>query len=372
MASRQTKSFHARREIDCERKIAELREELPVSVGDYIRSLETHTTPLTRLGYIRDLRLFFRFLHAELPAFGDLAIVSVAPADLERLTLRDLEIYQSYLKQYVPLPEDEDSEEPTLVRNREHGLARKLSALRGYFRYLYKHGLISQNISEKLDMPKMRKKPVIYLEKDEIARMIEAVNSREGLSPRQQVYLEHSRARDLAIICLLVGTGIRASELVGMDLRDVHLGRQEFVVTRKGGAVDTLRFNAQVRDALAAYLALRQTQQPRPGHENALFLSTQMKRLSVRALQDLVKKYAQLGAPLKEHLSPHKLRSTFGTNLYLASGDINLVADILGHSSVNTTKAHYVGNRESRKAQAADLVDWVEEALPEEDPELSD
>ena len=95
---------------------------------------------------------------------------------------------------------------------------------------------------------------------------------------------------------------------------------------------------------------------PAPGHEEALFLSLQNRRITVRAVEIMVKKYASLAAPLKKKLSPHKLRSTFGTNLYHETGDIYLVADVLGHSDVNTTRRHYAAMSDDRRRMAAQKV----------------
>ena len=91
-----------------------------------------------------------------------------------------------------------------------------------------------------------------------------------------------------------------------------------------------------------------------PGHENAFFLSLQKKRISQRAVENMVKKYARVAAPLKKKISPHKLRSTFGTNLYRETGDIYLVADVLGHTDVNTTRKHYAAIAEDRRRIAAE------------------
>ena len=91
------------------------------------------------------------------------------------------------------------------------------------------------------------------------------------------------------------------------------------------------------------------TSLPEPGHEDALFLSLQKKRLNVRSVENLVKKYAKIVTPLKK-ITPHKLRSTYGTNLYRETGDIYLVADVLGHEDVNTTKKHYALEDERRRS----------------------
>lgn len=94
---------------------------------------------------------------------------------------------------------------------------------------------------------------------------------------------------------------------------------------------------------------------PESGHENALFLSLQNKRISVRSVELLVKKYAKTVTSLKK-ITPHKLRSTYGTTLYQETGDIYLVADVLGHKDVNTTKKHYAAQNEERKRYAATVV----------------
>jgi len=91
------------------------------------------------------------------------------------------------------------------------------------------------------------------------------------------------------------------------------------------------------------------------GSEDALFLSLQKKRIGVRAVENMVKKYASAVTPLK-HITPHKLRSTYGTNLYRETGDIYLVADVLGHEDVNTTKKHYAALEEERRRSARNRV----------------
>ena len=129
-----------------------------------------------------------------------------------------------------------------------------------------------------------------------------------------------------------------------------------FLVTRKGGNQVMLYFPDEVADALTAYLEERNKIEALPGHEDALFLSLQRRRITQRAVQQLVKKYATVAAPLKPKISPHKLRSTFATNLYSATGDIYLVADVLGHSSVETTRKHYADMREEHRRNAVNYV----------------
>ncbi|MBR4501592.1 MAG: tyrosine-type recombinase/integrase [Clostridia bacterium] len=365
MAGKKT-DYHQMKKQKATAQIREVLRSLPPLCGDYILSVSSTTSVLTRLAYVHDLRTFFYFLILEEPAFASLEPGSFTSEDLARITLRDLERYQDYLRQYVR-PDysgnalfDENSDDVRLTMNDEAAIARKLSAVRSFFKYLYIHEIIPENVTEKLTMPKLHEKPIIYLDKYEVARMLESAETGEGLGKRQKKYAENTRVRDLAILCLLVGTGIRASELIGMDLDDVDLDNSAFAVTRKGGNRVILYFNDGVKEALEDYLAQRNTIQPAEGHENALFLSLQKKRISTRALQDLVKKYATAAAPLKERLSPHKLRSTFGTNLYRETGDIYLVATSLGHSNVNTTRKHYAAADEDKRRAAAMRVSWVD------------
>ena len=116
-----------------------------------------------------------------------------------------------------------------------------------------------------------------------------------------------------------------------------------------------LYFSDEVAEALRPYLEQRAQAIPAAGSEKALFLSLQNKRMSVRSAENMVKKYASIVTPLK-HITPHKLRSTYGTHLYQETGDIYLVADVLGHSDVNTTKKHYAAIDETRRRSARKAV----------------
>ena len=154
---------------------------------------------------------------------------------------------------------------------------------------------------------------------------------------------------------LLLGTGMRVSECVGINIKDLDFQNNAVKVTRKGGNEVFLYFGEEVRETLADYLEERQNALTKDENEDALFLSSQGKRIGVRTVQNMVKKYAQLVTPLKK-ITPHKLRSTYGTNLYRETGDIYLVADVLGHSDVNTTKKHYAALEDERRRSARNKV----------------
>ncbi|NLG24090.1 MAG: tyrosine-type recombinase/integrase [Clostridiales bacterium] len=328
---------------------------LPDSCAGFIRAIEPTTTCLTRSAYVRDLTLFFRFLTAEIPRFGGLDPAAFTDADLDAVTADHIARFIEYLSLYLRLDQ-------SIETNGQLGKMRKLSTLRSYFDYMFKNSKISKNTAQLISLPKLHEKPILRLELDEMARMLDAADDGQALTDRQQAWHARTRERDLAMLTLFLGTGIRVSECVGLDIEDLDFEINGFLVSRKGGNQSILYFPDEVASTLRQYLAVREAIEPLPGHERALFLSLQRRRMTVRAVENMVKKYAAVAAPLKKRLSPHKLRSTFGTNLYRETGDIYLVADVLGHSDVNTTRKHYAAMSDDLKRRAAQSVRLRDEA----------
>lgn len=332
-------------------KLRALEKELPIVCSDFFRSISQTTSTLTRLAYAYDFRLFIQFLIKENPLFADKEPRFFSEEDFAKVKVRDIEVFQDYLTQYYV--NDEETGESHVVQNHELGIMRKLCSLRSFFEYMFKNGIVEANIATLVSLPKIHEKPILRLEVDEMQKMLDAVYSGNGLSEHQKKVSENTKKRDLAIILLFLGTGIRVSECVGINLDDIDMENKAFVVTRKGGDQSMLYMPDSVAEALEIYLEERMKIEPVEGHENALFLSLQRKRITQRAVQNLVKKYALIAAPLKKRISPHKLRSTFGTNLYEETGDIYLVADVLGHTDVNTTRKHYAAMTDQHKREAA-------------------
>ena len=138
-------------------------------------------------------------------------------------------------------------------------------------------------------------------------------------------------------------------------MEDVDFKNNGIKIRRKGGYEAVIYFGEEVEEALSDYLEERYHIIPQTGHEHALFLSMQQRRMSVRAVENMVKKYSATVTSLKK-ITPHKLRSTYGTSLYRETGDIYLVADVLGHKDVNTTKKHYAALEDERRRSAANKV----------------
>ena len=327
--------------------LREIQKELPTFCAQFFRGIEPQTTSLTRLNYAYDLRLFFRFLSDEFPRYDGRDPSTFTIADVAAVEAVDLEIYLEYLTYYV---RDERG-----LENHESAKERKLSSVRALFKHLFKRELIAANVAALVELPKKHEKPIVRLEPDEVAKLLDMAETGEGMTDRQKKSQLKTRTRDVALLTLFLSTGIRVSECVGINLQDIDFTVNGFAVTRKGGDRVILYFPDEAADALKEYIRERLEILPCQGHENALFLSIQRKRLNVRSVEYLVQRYARVAAPLKK-ISPHKLRSTFGTSLYQETGDIYLVADVLGHSDVNTTRKHYAAMSDEKRRMAAKSI----------------
>ena len=336
-------------------KLRALLEDLPPICAEFFRGIEPSTSVLTRYGYALVMNMFFNLLISDSLCSGLLSIRDIDCSILENVSIDHIERYLEYVAMYPAETDSEDYEKEEYITNGERAKARKLSSVRSFFKYLYKKGRITRNVAALADTPKVHEKPIVKLEPDEIDAMLTVVESGEGLSPAQKKYHKQTQVRDTAIVTLFLGTGMRISELVGINIDDLNFMSNEVRIVRKGGNQDVLVFGSEVREALLNYMLRRENMTAQPGHEKALFLSMQNKRMTVRAIENLVKKYAALAAPLKR-ISPHKLRSTYGTMLYRESGDIYLVADVLGQKDVNTTRKHYVPQAEDRRRFAAEVI----------------
>ena len=341
------KAYHEKVNNRNEVHLRELCAKLPVFCKQFFIGIESTTSSRTRIAYAYDLWVFFEYIHETNPIYQKMEITHFPLQILDELKPMDIEEYLMYLKYYV-----KDGMEHS---NDEQSLKRKLSSLKSFYNYYYRNELITQNPASIVKMPKLHEKNIVRLDVDEVAILLDEVESGEKLTKRQQAYHEKTKVRDLAILTLMLGTGIRVSECVGLDMDDVDFKNNGIKIHRKGGKEVIVYFGEEVCEALLNYMEERENITPVEGHANALFLSMQNKRISVRSVENLVKKYSKLVTNLK-NITPHKLRSTYGTNLYRETGDIYLVADVLGHKDVNTTKKHYAALEDERRRTAAKYV----------------
>ncbi len=338
-------NYYTTRNINDIDKIAQLLEELPPFCADYFLGIETRTSPQTRLKYAYDLRIFFDFLCKK--KYKNLDILDITLKELEVTDHHDIELFLSYLSHYRYRDKQLSCD--------ERAKARKLSAVRALFKYFFNKGMIEVDNSAKVPTPKLHDKEIIRLDRDEVADLIHITETGNGLTKHATGYHTKTKVRDTAIITLFLGTGIRISELVGLDNDSFDFTENSFLVTRKGGNQAILYFSNEVKFALQEYIAEKSNDPKVPQDEHAFFLSMQYKRIHVRSVEILVKKYSKLASPLKK-ITPHKLRSTYGTRLYNETKDIYIVADVLGHRDVNTTKKHYAAITQDNRKRVADAV----------------
>lgn len=328
-------------------KLRAVLDTLPSFCKIFFRGIEEYTSTRTRLAYAYDIRLFFEFLHERNTVCAKMEITDYPLSILEQLTRIDIEEYLEYMGLYQKDGKD--------ITNDERGKARKLSSLRSFYNYFFENEMIEKNPAALVPLPKRHEKEIIRLEPNEVAILLDQVEDGTKLTKKELEYHKKTKVRDVALLTLLLGTGIRVSECVGLDISDINFDVGGIKIRRKGGYEAVIYFGEEVETALLDYLDQRERIIPAEGHENALFLSLQNRRMAVRSVENLVKKYASRVTSLKK-ITPHKLRSTYGTTLYQETGDIYLVADVLGHKDVNTTRKHYAALEDERRRRAAGAV----------------
>ncbi len=329
------------------RKLNEMLKDLPTFCSIFFIGIQDTTTPLTRINYAIDLKTFFNYLITYEPDFSNKPLNAITLNDIDNVTSQMIERYMAYLSYY-------DKENGAVITNSERGKLRKLSSLRAFFKYFFNRDMLKANVASKVSSPKLHEKPIIKLEPQETQELMYYCETLNGFSNHQQKYNEKFKIRDNAIISLFLTTGIRVSECVGLNVDDFNFNLNSFRVTRKGGNQVILYFGEETSKILQDYLKYRDTLNL-PKEERAMFLSSQNKRMMVRTMEYLVKKYSKLATPLK-NITPHKLRSTYGTNLYNETKDIYIVAEVLGHKDVNTTKKHYAAISDDIRRSVAGKV----------------
>lgn len=340
-------TYHEQTNINNALKLRELIATLPRFCSEFFRGIEPTTSSRTRIAYAYDLRTFFEFLHDTNSECAKVEIENLKLDILDQIKAVDIEEYLDYLKYYIKAGSEHTNDERAKMR--------KLAALRTFYNYFFKKEMITTNPAVLVTMPKIHEKNIIRLDIDEVAMLLDEVEQGDKLTAKQKQFHAKTKLRDLAMMTLLLGTGIRVSECVGLDINDLDFKNDGIKIRRKGGNEVIIYFGDEVRNALLDYLEARKLIIAEEGSQNALFLSLQNKRISVRSVENLVKKYSKLVTQLK-NITPHKLRSTYGTNLYRETGDIYLVADVLGHKDVNTTRRHYAALEDERRKSAANVV----------------
>lgn len=336
-------------------KIDDVVKELPAFMRRFANEylVVKNKSPRTVLGYVTDIRIFLRFISD----YKDVRIKDISYDILESITVDDMQDYFSYLLKYET--HDETTGKKAVFENDVAARARKLSSVRALYNYLIVHDHLSKNVAALVSVPKPDDRAVTYLENDEVRDVLHGAETGDSLTPAEYRISKNQKYRDIAILTLLLNTGLRVSEMVGIDLSDIDWKMKKIGVYRKGAKEQFIYFNDAVYEALRDYLEYERKADS--ADNDALFISRKNQRLTVRSVERIVKKYTRSVVPSKK-ITPHKLRSTFATALYGneesgVGGDIYIVADALGHSGLETVKK-YTNVSDERRKKAASAIEY--------------
>ena len=348
------------------RKFSYLREytdQLPDFVTEYLIEYYTGESVNTQIGYAIDIRVFFNYLKLEvLKGVKDIKDITVK--DINNLKVTDLIRFKSYLREY-------EQETHTVTgkiikrtyRNSAYGINRKMSAVRGMFIYLYKTEQIKENITDKVDFAKLHQKIKKRLTSQETCDLLDVIyNGEKYYEGRLLTEYKKRKARDTAIFTTYLGTGIRVSELINLNIEDLDLDTNSFIVTRKGGDQQEIFMPQQVKETISEYLEqekkLRETIEKGP-----LFLSRNGKRFTTAGIEKLLKNYCRtVSITNPDKTRPHALRRTFACQLLEDGVDIKMVAELLGHKNIEVTHKYYAQyNAKARKEIMLEQVPVPEE-----------
>ena len=346
-----------------EQQLQTIIDDMPVFILDYFRRI-MRLAINTRIQYAYDLKLFFSYLMDSVDEFKGKNLKDLTYDDLNKITLEDIDFYLEYITYYeTDVPVKNKEEKRTVQRqNGEYGLNRKMACLKSFFSNLYKIALskdkddpnkLEKNLSPliKLEQPKFKEK--YRMSQEAIEGFLSAIKYGEGnegkFNDTHYKYIkQNTLVRDLCIIALLAETGMRISELVNIDMDHIDFRNKQIKITRKGGKEELLFYNFS-EEFLRDYYKMRKEIVPKQSNEKALFLSLQRKRITTRAVQLMIDKYAEIQTNKK--ISPHTFRRSFATNVYEDTRDVYLVAALIG-DTVGVTTKHYTKLREDLKRDA--------------------
>ena len=348
--------FNRQKDRNYRLKLIELKKNLPIHTYEFLDS-KAQRNPNTAVSYAYDLIIFFEYLIEFCPPAKNLQVPEISLDLLNNLSFQDINEYQKYLS----------AKDLTIIgkkdlQNNTSGISRKMSALRSYYKYQCEHDFLTNDptVGANKQSRKSDDHVITRLTADEVDTFLTIIDNCEVGSVRQQKMLENTRLRDYAILTLLLRTGIRVSECVSLDLSDLNFRENSMCVVRKGGKEHILYFDSITATALLNYIENERIHYIESKEEKALFMSSRKKRMAIRSVQEMVEKYAKVAVSNKK-ISPHKMRSTYGTALYNKTGDIRLVADVLGHSDINTTAKHYAASEDAHRRMAAKIDPYEKE-----------
>ncbi len=342
--------------LQCE----EIQRELPSFMRSYFSYLKGNVLPMTRLAYLHDVRFFLNYLISETDLTQAEEPKKIKADELNEVEAQDVNLFLDFCRRYVV----DNGETLTIYENSNRTLARKKSSISVLFKQLYRDGILEKNITDGFDPIKVQKpgeREIKALQDDEVMIMLDAVSSGAGLTEHERSYWEKTKLRDKAILVIFVTYGLRLSELQQLNVSSFNFSRGEFKIYRKRGKESVMPINRSVEIVLNDYLTMERNTvtAQNEADEDALFLSLQGKRMTERAIRELVKKYTSIamGTSRRSGYSPHKLRATAATSLINRGNSIYDVQALLDHEQVTTTQL-YAQHRMNAKRDLVKGMEW--------------
>lgn len=311
-----------------------LEEELPLFFEDFALYLKNSVAASTRVAYLNDIIIFLHYLiehHRSFRIYSKIEEIELQV--FQTLKAKDI---NEYIGNYCAMYEKND----VLITNESRSLARKRSTLSVLFKYMFVHEQMPLNLVDgfnPIKLPKVQPDAIKKLEVDEIPKLLHLIETGEGLTESEKKFWRKTRLRDQAMIVMFITYGLRISELQQLDMNSINFERAEFTIYRKRGKESKMPLNQSVASTLMQYINHERGE----SHDvdDPLFLSLQKKRLTIRAIRDIVKKYTSkiIGGT---GYSPHKLRATAASTMIEFGFSIYDVQNILDHENVTTTQLY--------------------------------
>lgn len=338
----------------------QLENELPYFLIDFFIYLKNAVAITTRLAYLQDIHFFCKYLVVETRMVKSDNTIDITLEEFSEIKARDI---NRYLGDYCTRYFIEKSGTTYLMENHNRSLSRKRSSLSVLFKYLFRDEIISENITDgfnPIKLPKPQPDAIKRLEIEEVAIMLNAVETGEGLTEKELQYWEKTKFRDKAILVLFTTFGLRLKELQQLNLSSFSFTRGEFKIFRKRGKEVNMPLNNSVIKVVKDYIELERTKDIRLDSEykDALFLSLQNRRITEKSIRQLVKKYTSIamGSSRDGGYSPHKLRATAASSLIQYGFSIFDVQNLLDHDNVTTTQLYSAHKKNSKR----DLISQYE------------
>ncbi|CEO12226.1 integrase [[Clostridium] sordellii] len=345
-------------------KCIQIENSLPKFMKDYCIYLKGSVSVTTRLAYLEDIKFFCSYLVETKEVTIVDQIKDISLDDFNQIKARDVNLFLGdYCTRYY-----KQTEKNTLIyENNNRALARKKSSLSTLFKFLFRNGQIENNITDgfnPIKLPKPQPDAIKRLEIDEVAKMLDSVETGAGLTEKEKVYWRKTKLRDKAILALFVTYGLRLNELRELNISSFNFSRGEFKIYRKRGKEVLMPINKTCELVIRDYILNERPKSEMLNEdvEDALFLSLQHKRMDPKSIRQLVKKYTSISMQTSRDngYSPHKLRATAATSLIQNGFSIYDVQNLLDHDNVTTTQL-YAAHKKNVKRDIVNNFEWIDD-----------